>query len=104
MDGILFLVMLLIVISFHMKAYYTYKFLIIEEFNESPEGLFKFSFNAKHVKHKIHSFGFFPVLSKATLDRSKKAKGTANLFITVFYISIAFVVGYSFLVGKYVAP
>jgi hypothetical protein len=104
MDGILFLIMFLMVISFHLKGYYTYKFFVIEEFKKQPEGLLRFSFYAEHAKHKMHAFGFFPLLSKASLESSSKAKGMANLFLVVFYVGIAFVVGYSFLVGKYVTP
>lgn len=104
MDGILFLVMLLMVISFHLKGYYTYKFFVMEEFKKPDEGLFRFSLKAEHAKHKRNSFGLSPVQHKASTEDSAKARSTANLFLIVFYICITFVVGYLSLVGKYTHP
>ena len=102
MDGTLFLIMFLIIISFHLKGYYAYKFLILEEFKTPPEGLLRFSFKARYMKHKMHSFGFFPLLMNSSFNESKKAKRTSNLFLVVFYVGIIFVIGYSLYVGKYV--
>ncbi len=98
MDIFLLAIAILIIISFHLKSYYLYKFTVIEEFKVFNEGLFKFSFNAKHMSHKIHSFVFFPLVAKSSSEESKKAKYYSNIFLTIFYMCLFFIVGYSFLV------
>lgn len=102
LDLLFISIFIIIPVSIQLKAYFGYRFLLLENQFTDNERLIKFTFAAQHIKLKTLAFSLFPILSNAAYSAAgNRMRHKANVFLIIFYASLISVLGYCFLTGKY---
>jgi len=94
------LILFIAIVSFKIKSYYYYKFLVFEESQTPDEGFLKYSIAPRYLKYKAMSNSFFPLIYNSAFKENEKTKKIINSFFFVFYVCLLTVLVYVIIVGS----
>ena len=79
---------LIILLLFHVKSYYAFRFIVMDDLSEFNSDFVDFTFGTKHSSYKPQSRSAWFILKKSKFLHAERAKNISNILLALFYVLI----------------
>lgn len=79
---------LAILLLFHVKSFYAFRFIVLDELGECNSDFMDFTFGTNHSSYKSQSRSAWFILKKSKYLYAERARVISNILLILFYLMI----------------